>query len=84
MIADEALAKKGELEKRPREPKPEKIPLTAEQIKAKKEEEKKRKKESQETVEDKEAKKGKKDPTQRTLEQSFGVGAASSSLQLTN
>jgi hypothetical protein len=35
MIADEALAKKGELEKRPREPKPENIPLTAEQIKAK-------------------------------------------------
>jgi len=31
-----------------------------------------------------EGKKGKKDPTQRTLEQSFGVGAASSSLQLTN
>jgi len=29
-------------------------------------------------------KKDQKDPTQRTLEQSFGVGAASSSLQLTN
>jgi len=28
-LADEALAKKGELEKRPREPNPEKIPLTA-------------------------------------------------------
>ena len=71
MLADEALAKKGELEKRPREPKPEKIPLTAEQSKAKKEEEKKRKKESEETVEDKEGKKGKKKTKKRSAHSAY-------------
>lgn len=51
-IADEALAQKGTLLAKPREPKPELDPV---QAKAKKEEEKKKRKDT-ETVEDKEAK----------------------------